>query len=295
MKKRKYKMVSSAEHVMFSRTWDACQPPDARVCDDCVAVKLLKPPVRPFAKTRIGRRIIFKIVSPMKRAIMGYIPLRTRLIDECLQSALDEGLDQLVILGSGYDTRAYRMDDLRKGTKIFEVDRPEMQNEKKAQVEKALGSVTDRVIHVPIDFEKDDVAECLVKKGYDPKRKTFFIWEGVTYFLDAEAVDHTLAFMAESSGPGSSVIFDYVPPDVVDGTNNNPLTVDLLNAARQMGEPYKFGIEPNSIEMFLSQRGFCNTEDYSVGQLAGRYHGPVNKDRPVMDVYHVVRAVVRPH
>ncbi len=292
MKRQKYK-VSSALVVMFSRAWDNCHSPDARVCDDTVAVKLVTPGIRFFAKTGIGRRLVFKMMNPMQRAIMGYVPLRTRLIDDCLRMALEEGLEQLVILGSGYDTRAYRLDDLRKRTKVFEVDRAEMQSEKKARVERAFGSVPDHVTHVPVDFEKDVVAECLLANGYDANRKTFFIWEGVTYFIDAEAVDRTLAFTAENSRPGSIIMFDYVPPDVVEGTNENPMAEDLLDAARQMGEPYKFGIEPKSITTFLSQRGFSNVDDYSVPQLVRRYHNKGNKDRSVMDVYHVVRAVVR--
>lgn len=293
MKSQKYKL-SSAQVVMFSRAWDNCHPPDARVCDDTVAVKLVKPGVRFFAKTAIGRRLLLKMLNPCKRAILGYVPLRTRLIDERLQAALDDGLEQLVILGSGYDTRAYRLDDLRKGTKVFELDRAAIQSEKKARVEKALGSVPDHVAHVPVDFEKDDIGECLFENGYNANRKTFFILEGVTYFLDAEAVDRTLAFVAERSGPGSVIMFDYVPPNVIDGTNENPMTADLLDAAMQLGEPYNFGIEPASIATFLSQRGFSDTQDYSAPQLVQRYHNTVHKERSVMDVYHVVCAVARP-
>ena len=293
MKKQEYK-VSSALVVMFARAWDNCHPPDARVCDDTVAVKLVKPGIRFFAKTAIGRRLVFKMFNPLQRAILGYVPLRTRLIDECLQTALNDGLDQLVILGSGYDTRAYRLDDLSKGTKVFELDRAAMQSEKKARVEKALGSVPDHVAHVPVDFEKDDVAECLLRNGYAANQKTFFIWEGVTYFLDAEAVDQTLAFVAEHSGPGSVIMFDYVPPDVIDGTNETPLTADLLDAARRLGEPYKFGLEPASLATFLSQRGFSDVQDYSVSELVRRYHNPVHKDRSVIEVYHVARAVMGP-
>lgn len=291
---KKTSKVSSALVVMFSRAWDNCHPPDARVCDDTVAVKLVKPGIRFFARTAIGRRLVYRMLNPLKRAILGSVPLRTRLIDECLQAALADGLDQLVILGSGYDTRAYRLDDLRKGTKVFELDRAAIQSDKKARVEKALGSVPDHVTYVPVDFEKDDVAECLLEHGYDANRKTFFIWEGVTYYLDAEAVDQTLAFVAEYSGPGSVIMFDYVPPNVVDGTNENPMTADLLDAARELGEPYKFGIEPTSIATFLSQRGFSNVQDWSVAQLVQRYHNPVHKDRSVIDVFHVVRAMVRP-
>ncbi len=293
MKKQKYK-VSSALVVMFARAWDNCHPPDARVCGDTVAVKLVKPGIRFFAKTAIGRRLVLKMLNPLQKAILGYVPLRTRLIDDCLQAALDDGLEQLVILGSGYDTRAYRLDDLRKGTKVFELDRAAMQSEKKARVEKALGSVPDHVAHVPVDFEKDDVAECLLENGYDATRKTFFIWEGVTYFLDAGAIDQTLAFVIDYSGPDSVIMFDYVPPDVIDGTNENPMTADLLDAALRLGEPYKFGIEPTSIGTFLRQRGFSDAQDCSVPQLVQRYHKPVHKDRSVIDVYHVVRAVVQP-
>lgn len=285
---------STAERVSFLRAWDTCHPADARVCNDPVAVKLIRPGMGFLAKTALGRRLFLKMINPMQIAVVGYIPLRTRLIDDTLQSAIKDGLEQLVILGAGYDTRPYRFEDLKNKVEVFEVDLKEIQSDKQNRLTKAFGSAPDHVIYVPIDFEKDDLGDCLRAKGYDANLKTFFIWEGVTQYIDAEAVDGTLDFVARNSQPGSSIIFDYTFADVITGTNENPFAKQMLEMAQQLGEPYKFGIDPKSIGEFLSKRGFSHVEDHSVAELIQRYHTPANSHRPVMDLFHIVRAVVRP-
>ncbi len=295
MKKQRYHTkTSTAARMNFARAWDNCHPPDARVCEDTVALNLVKPSLRFFAKTGIGRAIFRKMIYPWQIGVMAYCALRTRLIDERLHRALEEGLSQVVILGAGYDTRPYRFEAFKSRTKAFEVDQPSIQADKRDKLENAFGRIPDHVTYVPVDFEKDDLAECLRLNGYDANCRTFFIWEGVTFYLDPEAVDQTLGFVASNSAPGSSIIFDYVSPDVVHGTSSAPIVSEMLDCLRQLGEPYKFGTEPATINSFLSQRGFTEVEDHSTQDLIDRYHRPANEKRPVVDLYHIVYAVVGP-
>ena len=292
-KQRYHSKISTAARMNFARAWDNCHPPDARVCDDTVALKLIRPGFRFFARNKIGRAIFHRMINPWQIGVMAYGALRTRLVDELLQQALKEGLGQVVILGAGYDTRPYRFEAFKSQTRAFEVDQPSIQADKRDKLKNAFGSTPDHVTYVPVDFEKDDLAECLRSKGYDANCRTFFIWEGVTFYLDPEAVDRTLGFIVGNSGPGSSVIFDYAPPDVVHGTSSAPIVAEMLNCLRQLGEPYKFGVEPVTIDSFLSGKGFTEVEDFSTQQLIERYHRPANRNRPVMDLFHVVHALVR--
>jgi methyltransferase (TIGR00027 family) len=124
----------------------------------------------------------------------------------------------LVILGAGYDTRAYRFDKLKEEVKVFEVDHPATQKVKIEKVSKALGSLPGHVVYVSVDFEKERLDKKLSESGYNKSLKTLFIWEGVTMYLTAEAVDETLAFVAGNSGKGSSIIFNYIFRSVLDGT-----------------------------------------------------------------------------
>ena len=126
--------------------------------------------------------------------------IRTRFIDDCLRRAIEAGATQVVILGAGFDTRAYRLTDLLKDTTIFEVDRPQTQEVKKRRVAEALGGAPPNVAYVPIDFQHDNLGEVLARHGHDPACRTCFIWEGVTMYLPAAAVRATLEFV----GPHAS-------------------------------------------------------------------------------------------
>ncbi len=292
MKKQRYHTkTSTAARMNFARAWDNSHPPDAKVCEDTLALKLVKPSLRLFAKTRIGRAIFHKMMNTWQIGVMAYAALRTRLIDEHLQQALKEGLSQVVILGAGYDTRPYRFEAFKNRTRAFEVDQPSIQADKREKLKNAFGSIPEHVTYTPVDFEKDDLAESLYSSGYDAKCRTFFIWEGVTMYLDQGSVEKTLEFVAGNSGLGSGIIFDYAPPDLVDGTSSAPMVAEMLDCLRQLGEPYKFGIEPENIVSFLSQRGFASVEDYSTQDLIERYHRPANENRPVVDLFHVAYAV----
>jgi methyltransferase (TIGR00027 family) len=147
---------------------------------------------------------------------MRFLVARERYIDDYLQAALDDGLEQLVILGTGYDSRACRFERL-KDCKVFEVDHPATQQAKIVKLKKILGALPAHVVFVPIDFETQTLEQRLVECGYNEHKKTLFIWQGVTQYLTPEAVDSTLAFVASHSGQGSSIIFDYMYSSLLDG------------------------------------------------------------------------------
>ena len=124
--------------------------------------------------------------------------LRTRVIDQQLEDGLAAGCSQLVILGAGYDSRPYRIDDVA-GAKVFEVDHPDTQAVKRRLLAAELRAMPANVVWVPVDFLRDDFGRCLVEAGYSTDVPTFFIWEGVTNYLNAEAVDGTLRWIAANS------------------------------------------------------------------------------------------------
>ena len=114
---------------------------------------------------------------------------------------------QFVILGAGFDTRAYRLpEDTR--VRVFEVDSPQTQIVKRETLKKA-GIDSSGVTFVSADFEKEDCLACLAAAGFDPGKPTLFLWEGVTMYLDREAVENTLRKIA-STAHGTVVAFDYL-------------------------------------------------------------------------------------
>eukprot|EP00962_Isochrysis_galbana_P016899 scaffold4841_cov121-Isochrysis_galbana.AAC.15 len=121
---------------------------------------------------------------------IGFHHCRTSWLDSLL---LDDPPPQLVILGSGFDTRAYRL--ASPGTRVWEVDVPTTQAEKCSMLQEA-GVSTRHVTFVPVDFETQDVIDELIRAGLDPMAKTLIIWEGVTYYLSEQAVRSTLCSIA---------------------------------------------------------------------------------------------------
>lgn len=200
-----------------------------------------------------------------------YVNARTKHIDTLLKQAVERGVKQVVILGAGYDSRAYRFKDLAIDVRFFEVDLPSTQNEKKARVKKILGSIPDGVVYVPIDFNTQTLEGVLAKAGYDRRKKTFFIWEGVTMYLDPQGIDSTLHFIAHHSAPGSSVVFDYVLRSVIEGTFDDFMCKRAVARLAKRGEPWIYGIKRGEAGRLVSERDLLLLSDLGPDELEVLY------------------------
>ena len=224
--------------------------------------------------------------------IVNSILARTRFIDDCLEAAIGEGIRQLVILGAGYDTRVLRFGALRDKVAVFELDHLETQRIKLQRIQAQVGADLPHVRFIPIDFSEDNLGEKLFAQGYDAQLETFFIWEGVTYYLPGAAVDGTLAFIRRYAGRGSSVVFDYFPPSVAAGTTDLVEARALRDGLQTIGEAIVFGIAPDRIAEFLGQRGFRVTAHLTSTDYQARYFFDVNRGRRVSDMFIFVQARV---
>src|SRR5437867_6912932 len=142
--------------------------------------------------------------------------IRTRFIDDELKRALENGATQVVILGAGFDTRAYRFADVLQDKKVFEVDYRSTQQLKKRRLEVAAIPIPPEVRFVEIDFKKDTLRGVLAAAGYQPTAKTFFIWEGVSMYLSEQAVREMLRTIATYSPPGSGLVMDFACRAMID-------------------------------------------------------------------------------
>jgi methyltransferase (TIGR00027 family) len=220
--------------------------------------------------------------------------LHTRYIDDYLKSSIEAGIEQMVILGAGYDTRAYRFDELKGRVKVFEVDHPSTQETKMQIVRVILGAPLSYMVYVPVDFEKDNLGEKLSQGGYDKNLRTLFIWEGVTMYLTAQAVDATLAFVATNSGKGSSIVFDYYLRSAIDGTSREQAAMNLRKFTELAGEPLSFGIEEGTAEGFLSMRGFYQVKNVTTQDLKNTYFEAKDRKREVAPFHAIAVATVKP-
>ncbi len=213
-----------------------------------------------------------KVINKRKLWIFYYATARTKHIDTVLLNELKAGVKQVVIMGAGFDTRAYRFSKDFPQVSFTEVDLPAMVAEKKKRVRNKLSTQPKNVAYAPIDFNTQDLGQVLAQVGYQKDQKTLFIWEGVTMYLDASAVGSTLRFIAANSAPGSSVVFDYLPPSVVKGTYaKDPYAKTMAAVVKRVGEPLRFGIDPDKLGAFLQRQGLKEASNLGHDDLVDRY------------------------
>ena len=282
---------SFAELVATYRAAESLLPEEQRVCHDPFARHFLGPWFRLLTSNRWTADLGLRFADRVAPGAPGEVIARTPFIDDCLKKRIADGIGQMVILGAGYDTRAFRFRHLLQAVKVFEVDKPATQASKVEKARKLARTTPTHVVYVPVDFDTDSVEDRLIARGYDPTVKTMFIWEGVTMYLTAEAVDQTLAFVAGRSGPGSSIVFNYVHKAIIDGADVSDAATRWRSALERRGAPARFGIENGQIEKFLAQRGFSVIERADVGVYEA-YFARANRTRSVVSFMPAVHARV---
>jgi methyltransferase (TIGR00027 family) len=210
--------------------------------------------------TLLAHRVTSYVPKAFRYPFEGDVPpqyeasARVTFFDGAVDRFLD-GIDQLMILGAGFDTRPYRF-PREKRVKSFEIDEPKTQAVKRELLDKS-DIDSSKVTFVSADFEAEDWLERLVEAGFDPGKPALFLWEGVILYLDRdEAVFDTLSRIARTA-KGSIVAFDYLTTE--------PLQSKRLYwrygraATRAVGEPIKFGIDstPPSRQRLAELLGSC--------------------------------------
>jgi methyltransferase (TIGR00027 family) len=280
---------TAVQNALF-RALEARRPASGRVADDPLAVRFLSPEFRLLAgaaRIPAARRLIEGFIDHRWPCVRGGVVARTRLIDEKIVAELP-GVRQAVILGAGFDSRAYRLPPMRQVT-VFEVDHPATQAAKRRVVPHTAGGRGGQVRFVPVVFGADDPAGKLADAGFEPGAATLVLWEGVTNYLDPEAVDGTFRFLAAAVGPGSPVLFTYVDRGIIDGTARFDGAETTLRAVRRVGEPFTFGLDPAEVPGYLADRGFGLEWDTAVSDAAARVY-PAGACPSVPAYYHVAGA-----
>ena len=216
---------------------------------------------------------LFKLFSRyfFPNGIYEYVIARTKYLDAVFTEALEHGFDQIVIFGAGFDSRALRFNRLNKGTRIFELDAPITQNDKlKAyQVKKLV--IPENLVFVPIDFNKEKVADKMAQAGFVAGRKSLFLLEGVTMYLSQDAIEKTFRFISDVSGMGSLVVFDYIYAGVLRKENKYYGEGEIFKTVAQVGEEWTFALEEGEVERFLSRYGFLLKDHSDTQKLEDRY------------------------
>jgi len=227
--------------------------PDPQVRNpDYLAIKFLGPRERAVLPDIPMDALDLDFDSAMKQlgphllvAVMTY---RTKRFDAALLDALQNGAGQVVVLGAGFDSRAYRFQSQLGNVRVMEVDYGPTQAYKKHRLGEILDVIPPNVSFVPMDFTKDDLLEQLRNAGYSERQKTFFLWEGVTYYLPESAVKNTLHFVRDHSASGSRIAFDYFGA-------SNPSVNNPRGLYARWGEPVVFGFPNDRARGYVQQEG----------------------------------------
>jgi len=206
--------------------------------------------------------------------------VRTRFIDAALERAMAEGARQLLVLGAGFDSHAYRFKSILEGVRVFEVDRAATLSLKKQRVREIFGELPAYVTFVEIDVRQDQLGEILIRNGYDFSARTFVIMEGLTMYLPEAEILETLQLLA-SHPAGSSVVFDFVSDVMIAMIKSINLPI-LPPPARAFAErflhltrdePWEFGFPLHREREFIEAFGYEVPEILNIGSMeaARRY------------------------
>jgi methyltransferase (TIGR00027 family) len=201
-----------------------------------------------------------------------WVNARTHHMDALLVDALSQGVAQVVNLGAGFDSRAYRFRERFPRARFFELDLPATIAAKRERVVKIFGAVPDRVVLVATDFNARPLDVVLREAGYDRTQRTFFLWEGVTMYLPEAANRSTLQFIRSGSASGSSVAYDYLLDGALrpDGGGLYGAKTTAAYVA-SVGEPFLTGWSPTQAAAFATREGLVVVSDLGPAELTARY------------------------
>lgn len=267
-----YESSRTAYGTTLFRAIESRRPEGDRVCFDPMAKEFLEPPVKMIARIpALSRRALKKFDGRGLGASYGFPVVRTRVIDDLLEERLRDGIKQLVIIGAGFDSRAYRFKEIPGKVTVFEIDHPATQGLKTKKVKKLLGGFPGHVLYVPVDLDRDDLWAGLMEKGYVSTVRTLYICEGLTMYLGGDAIDGMFSSIAGCSGPGSIIVFDYAYESAVNGTSDAEDAKRWLEFLNNLGEPPRFGVPEGGVGDFLSSRGFKLLSNMTGPELESEY------------------------
>ncbi len=283
----------TAELNALFRAIEASRPERRRISEDSLARSFLRWPlslVRRLAGVPGLGPLVPWFIDWRWPGPRSSVVARTRLIDDAVGAALEEPIEQVVILGAGYDSRAYRLPGLR-GLPVFEVDHPDTQAAKREVLERVLPVPPDHVRFVAIDFARNDLASVMLASGYRESARTLILWEGVTNYLTEPAVDTTLRWCSRAAA-GSLVLFTYVHSDILTKPSAFIGTKNLFASLEKAGERFTFGIEPSRLPRYLADRGLSLESDLGAAEYRERYYGAAARRIRGHEFYRVALARV---
>jgi len=238
---------------------------DPKILLDPLALTLLGPDTEEKIRAEHERHTQPYLVKARTLAVM-----RSRYTEDELEAAIERGVTQYVILGAGLDTSAYRDGHPAEKLHTYEVDHPDTQRWKLERIRAAGITTRDNLHYVPVDFERQSLADGLAQSGFDRGQPTFFSWLGVTYYLERDSVIETFRYVA-GTAPGSQLVFDFVLDDASLDETNRAAVQKISAFVKTQGEPWLTRFAPAELEHTLRDLGFSEANCFSHALATERY------------------------
>jgi methyltransferase (TIGR00027 family) len=246
----------------------------------------------PFAMMILGEdeKDVLQFANAHPLASIGrlFTTARSRIAEDALSAAVERGIRQIVILGAGLDTFAFRSPHGARQVLIYEVDHPATQAWKRQRLAEAQLALPPWLIFVPVDFERDDLGEALVSAGFQQNSPASFTWLGVVPYLNQDAIVSVLDYMA--SIQNSEVVFDYMEPPQAFSDEIRELVTKRTEQLERMDERWASRFEPAGIAAILRSHGFCEIEDINFQEITSSFGRAVQGLAPGQAGLHVVHA-----
>jgi methyltransferase (TIGR00027 family) len=220
------------------------------------------------------------------------LAMRARYAEDELQVAIARGVSQYVILGSGFDSFAYRRRDLADAVQVFEVDHPATQEQKRARLRQLRVEIPRNVAFAPVDFEaQQSILDVLREAGYRHHEPAFFSWLGVIWYLLDDSIDRTLREVASAAG-GSGIVLDYLVPEFLLDDERRQILRMSEAAAAARGEQGGRCFEPARMAERLRAAGFARVEDFGSEEGNARYCADRTDGLQIPELLHLAHARV---
>ena len=201
------------------------------------------------------------------RYAYAYVNLREKHGDDAIAQAIKSGCQQILLLGSGYDTRFFRLPEIQENQiPTFEVDLVQTIQAKKLSLTQVFNHIPDLLTLIDIDFNQQPLRR-IFEFGFQPTLPTAFIWQGVSYYLAKDYVSHVLNDVRSLMVEPSLFVFDCCTPLMTFKNEVIPGIADNINKLNQIGEPYRFGMYPDELVLWLKKKGFHAIEIQLLSEL----------------------------
>ncbi len=210
---------------------------------------------------------VLRAVEPVSLCVL----LRARYAEQALETAVEKGIDQYVIIGAGMDSFAFRRADLMGRIDVFEIDHPFTQDQKLARIRQAGWTIPPRLHFVPADLTKTSAVDALEGSDFQRSRPTFLTLMGVAYYISAEDLGETAESIARNLPEGTLLLLDYL----LDETSSSPQHLVMKEKMKaftaKRGEPMLAEYSLASMNALMAARGFDTVENLTLPELEQRY------------------------